>query len=89
VPRAPCSMPALVTARYLHACCVVRGKLVVLGGLTSDYRAPSSVAFFGARGVCGAPAFVVRVSATKSQSGGRELQETIAHPSQEAVRIRR
>jgi hypothetical protein len=29
------AMPALVTARSNHACCVVRGKLVVLGGYTS------------------------------------------------------
>jgi hypothetical protein len=29
------AMPALVTARYAHACCAVRGKLVVLGGNTS------------------------------------------------------
>jgi hypothetical protein len=28
-------MPSLVTARDVHACCVVRGKLVVLGGRTS------------------------------------------------------
>jgi hypothetical protein len=28
-------MPALVTGRYGHACCAVRGKLVVLGGRTS------------------------------------------------------
>jgi hypothetical protein len=28
-------MPALVTARYSHACCAVRGALVVLGGRTS------------------------------------------------------
>jgi hypothetical protein len=27
-------MPALVTARYAHACCAVRGNLVVLGGET-------------------------------------------------------
>ena len=27
-----CPMPALVTARYGHACCTVRGALVVLGG---------------------------------------------------------
>ena len=25
-------MPALVTGRYNHACCAVRGTLVVLGG---------------------------------------------------------
>jgi hypothetical protein len=28
-------MPALVTARSHHACCAVRGKLVVLGGVTT------------------------------------------------------
>jgi hypothetical protein len=28
-------MPALVTARQAHACCVVRGDLVVLGGYTA------------------------------------------------------
>jgi hypothetical protein len=36
-------MPALVTARSLHACCAVRGKLVVLGGLTSAGDCTSSV----------------------------------------------
>ena len=30
------TMPALVTARYAHPCCAVRGALVVLGGATSD-----------------------------------------------------
>jgi hypothetical protein len=34
-------MPGLVTARYGHACCVVRGKLVVLGGETSAGRTSS------------------------------------------------
>ena len=29
-------MPALVTTRDEHACCAVRGTLVVLGGITSD-----------------------------------------------------
>jgi hypothetical protein len=37
------SMPALVTARCNHACCAVRGSLVVLGGRTSDGRLSSSV----------------------------------------------
>jgi hypothetical protein len=37
-------MPALVTARSLHACCAVRGTLVVLGGDTAgDGFASSSV----------------------------------------------
>jgi hypothetical protein len=27
------SMPALVTGRYLHSCCAVRGALVVIGGV--------------------------------------------------------
>jgi len=41
-------MPALVTARYGHACCTVRGALVVLGGLIGgvddeEYRKTSSV----------------------------------------------
>jgi hypothetical protein len=31
------AMPGLVTARSQHACCVVRGKLVVLGGSTGGY----------------------------------------------------
>jgi hypothetical protein len=41
-------MPALVTARYSHACCAVRGNLVVLGGetlaalISSVERLPSS-----------------------------------------------
>jgi hypothetical protein len=35
-------MPGLVTARYDHACCAVRGKLVVLGGVTSAYDRTSS-----------------------------------------------
>jgi hypothetical protein len=29
-------MPALVVARYGHACCTVRGALIVLGGFTED-----------------------------------------------------
>jgi hypothetical protein len=29
-------MPTLVTARYGHACCTVRGALVVLGGCIDD-----------------------------------------------------
>jgi hypothetical protein len=36
-------MPALVTARDGHACCAVRGSLVVLGGRTSDYTPTSTV----------------------------------------------
>jgi hypothetical protein len=37
-------MPALVTARYSHACCAVRGALVVLGGyITSEGDMTSSV----------------------------------------------
>jgi len=31
-------MSALITARFDHACCAVRGALVVLGGATSFYR---------------------------------------------------
>jgi hypothetical protein len=38
------AMPALVTARSLHACCAVRGALVVLGGIpTGGGRTSSSV----------------------------------------------
>jgi hypothetical protein len=36
-------MPALVTARYSHACCAVRGTLVVLGGHTAVGGFSSSV----------------------------------------------
>jgi hypothetical protein len=36
-------MPALATARYDHACCAVRGALVVLGGDTAAGRYTSSV----------------------------------------------
>jgi hypothetical protein len=36
-------MPALVTARFGHACCAVRGALVVLGGYTADDDVTSSV----------------------------------------------
>jgi hypothetical protein len=36
-------MPALVTARVNHACCAVRGSLVVLGGRSSDGSLASSV----------------------------------------------
>ena len=36
-------MPALVTARGGHACCTVRGTLVVLGGVTAGDRLTSSV----------------------------------------------
>jgi hypothetical protein len=39
-------MPALATARYGHACCAVRGTLVVLGGVTSAGRLTSSVEMF-------------------------------------------
>jgi hypothetical protein len=35
--------PALVTARSLHACCAVRGTLVVLGGETAEDAVTSSV----------------------------------------------
>jgi hypothetical protein len=34
------AMPALLRARSSHACCVVRGALVVLGGLTPRVRVP-------------------------------------------------
>jgi hypothetical protein len=33
-------VPALVTARSNHACCAVRGKLVVLGGFTQEFADP-------------------------------------------------
>jgi hypothetical protein len=36
-------MPALVTGRYDHACCAVRGALVVLGGRTTGHRLTSRV----------------------------------------------
>jgi hypothetical protein len=36
-------MPALVTARRVHSCCVVRGALVVLGGITAGGGRTSSV----------------------------------------------
>jgi hypothetical protein len=36
-------MPALVTARYSHACCAVRGTLVVFGGRTSGEGSPISL----------------------------------------------
>jgi hypothetical protein len=36
-------MPGLVTGRSRHACCAVRGKLVVLGGVTSAGGLTSSV----------------------------------------------
>jgi len=38
------AMPALLSARYGHACCAVRGALVVLGGIASGVRVPQSVA---------------------------------------------
>jgi len=37
------AMPALITARSEHACCAVRGALVVLGGATSGHELTSSV----------------------------------------------
>jgi hypothetical protein len=40
------SMPALVTARSSHACCAVRGALVVLGGNTPGGVLTSSVKIF-------------------------------------------
>ena len=36
-------MPALVAAREMHACCAVRGNLVVIGGMASAGRHTSSV----------------------------------------------
>jgi hypothetical protein len=36
-------LPSLVTGRYAHSCCVVRGTLVVLGGSTSGGSLTSSV----------------------------------------------
>jgi hypothetical protein len=36
-------MPALATARDGHACCAVRGSLVVLGGITSNNTPTSTV----------------------------------------------
>jgi hypothetical protein len=39
-------MPALVTARWNHACCEVRGALVVLGGVTAEDGPASSVEMF-------------------------------------------
>jgi hypothetical protein len=35
-------MPALLTARHSHACCAVRGSLVVLGGMTTGSSRESS-----------------------------------------------
>jgi hypothetical protein len=37
------TMSALITARAAHACCAVRGALVVLAGVTSDHEVTSSV----------------------------------------------
>jgi hypothetical protein len=40
------AMPGLVTARSRHACCAMRGKLVVLGGVISGGSVTSSVEIF-------------------------------------------
>jgi hypothetical protein len=55
-------MPALVAARSHHACCAVRGALVVLGGETvgGGLALTSSVEILSGRGVCGSPATVMR-----------------------------
>jgi hypothetical protein len=37
------AMPALLRARFSHACCVVRGALVVLGGLTPRVGVPPGI----------------------------------------------
>jgi len=37
------AMPAMLLARHGHACCTVRGTLVVLGGFNSEYEIASSV----------------------------------------------
>jgi hypothetical protein len=68
-------MPALVTGRDGPACCIARGKLVVLGGLTSANDLTSSVEMLSSEegafvdlpplscgGICGAAAIVVEES---------------------------
>ena len=65
-------MPALVTACGDHACCTVRGSLVVLGGEILDDELTSSVEMFSSEqgafvelpplscgGICGATAIAV------------------------------
>ena len=62
------AMPALLSARSCHACCVVRGALVVLGGVTPRSGVPQNPAITsrvemlskGGRGVRGAAATVMR-----------------------------
>jgi hypothetical protein len=43
-------MPALVTGRWNHACCAVRGALVVLGGRTAGAARASSVEMLSSSG---------------------------------------
>jgi hypothetical protein len=64
-------MPALLTARGYHACCAVRGTIVVLGGVTSGSRTSSVEMLSGEQGafvslpslscgwICGASAIAV------------------------------
>jgi hypothetical protein len=47
-------LPALVTARALHACCAVRGAPVVLGGRTAEGGLTSSVEMLSSSGEGGA-----------------------------------
>jgi hypothetical protein len=70
-------MPALITARYDHACCAVRGSPVVIGGqTTSDYRPSSSVEMFssGQGAFVELPPVVRRDPGCSHNRGGRERQ---------------
>jgi hypothetical protein len=70
-------MPALVTARTNHACCAVRGSIVVLGGRKSDGGFTSSVEMLSSEGgafvelpplSCGGIRGAVAIAAEESDS---------------------
>jgi hypothetical protein len=75
-------MPALVNARQLHACCAVRGSLVVLGGQTSDGELSSSVEMLSLEEgafvelpplSCGAIRSAVAIPVEESDSGSGQV----------------
>jgi hypothetical protein len=78
-------MPALVAARYNHACCVVRGALVVLGGYVKGEEETSSrVEILSAGGEdrvftelpalsCGGVADATAIAVEESDSAARQV----------------
>jgi hypothetical protein len=75
-------MPALMTARFDHACCAVRGNLVVLGGETAVVDFSSSVEILSSEGgafvklpplSCGGIRGAVAIAAEESDSALRQV----------------